>query len=112
MTPAPGDGQPDQGVADAVDVVIRRLVGYFAPEPVAAAGAEDTLVGDLHFSSLRMVELAFAVEELFDMDATAMAEAPPVGTVGDLRDFLLARIAGGEARTPATGDVDTYLEDY
>jgi hypothetical protein len=95
-----------------VDAIVRRLVGRFASEPVESASADDTLLGDLGYSSLRLVELAFTFEELFGMDAAAMGEAPPVGTAGDLRDFLLDRVADGEASVPDLAVVETFIEEY
>jgi hypothetical protein len=91
----------------AVDDVVLRVVGEWAPDPTVPVRLTDRLLDDLDFSSLRLVELAFIMEELFEMDPAAMGEAPPVGTIDDLCAFLLDKVAAGEAEVPALDVVDS-----
>ena len=90
--------------------VVHRLVALYAPDPSVQVGDDDVLLGNLGYSSLRLVELAFTIEELFAMDPAVMGDAPPVGTVGDLRDFLVTKVAAGEASVPSAADVDEFVE--
>jgi hypothetical protein len=101
-------------VKDRVDAVVLRMVDAYAPDPVAPVRPGDSLLDDLAFTSLRLVELAFALEDLedlFDMDPAAMGEAPPVGTVTDLSAFVFGKVSGGEARLPAQADVDAVIAE-
>lgn len=92
-----------------VDTVVRRMVGLFAPEPTELARPDDTLLRDLGFSSLRLMELAFTLEELFEMDPAVASEAPPGGTVSDLCAFIAEKLASGEATMPTPDAVETVV---
>jgi len=93
----------------AVETIVRRMVGHFAPEPTALADPDALLLDDLGYSSLRLLELAFTLEDLFSMDPATMGEAPPVGTVGELVAFLDERVAEGAASVPPMENVDEAL---
>jgi acyl carrier protein len=94
-----------------VDEVVLQLVDAYAPDSAAPARPDDTLLDDLAFSSLRVVELAFAIEDLFAMDSAVMAEAPPVGTVTDVSAFVFDRVAAGEAFLPDQASVDALVAE-
>lgn len=99
--------RPDEPAHQSiVDDVVGRMVGMFAPEPTERARPEDLLLEDLGFTSLRLLELAFTLEELFMMDPATMGSAPPVGTVRDLSDFLAEKVSTGEATVPTMDAVE------
>lgn len=104
------DGALRPAQFDQVDLAVRRLVGVFAPEPVALVDPATTLLDELAFNSLRLIELAFVLEEIFEMEASTMGEMAPAGTVADVRDFVLEKVSTGEARVPPASVVDELIE--
>jgi acyl carrier protein len=96
-------------ISASIDTTVRRLVGAAAPETVPLADPGASLLADLGFNSLRLIELAFVIEELFEMDTAAMAEAPPAGTVRDITDFLARKVSAGEATVPSPETVDDVI---
>jgi len=93
----------------AVDEIVVRVVTAWAPDPGVRVGLGDHLSDDLYFSSLRLVELAFILEELLAMDPATMGEAPPVGSVGELCDFLWTKVDTGDATLPEPDSVDRVV---
>src|SRR4029079_9030216 len=108
--PADGDDRGDRqhmndsghtmsmtGAVDRAEVedVLVRVVGALAPESVERAEPGQALIRDLGYHSLRLVELGFALEELFDMEPTTIDDAPPTGTVAALTEYLVGRIEQG-----------------
>ena len=110
------DELPSTGLVDPVDTafvgdVVARVVGALAPEPVEHAGTGQSLVDDLGYYSLRLIELSFAVEELFELEPMTIEDAPPISTVRDLQEYLLAKVAAGQATVPTADAVEQYLRD-
>lgn len=93
----------------AVDDIVIRIVSAWAPDPAVRVGLDDHLSDDLCLSSLRLVELAFILEELLAMEPATMGEAPPVGSVGDLCRFLWSKVDAGHATLPEPGSVDRVV---
>jgi acyl carrier protein len=98
------------GTAFVADVV-RRVVGALAPEPVERAGDDQNLVDNLGYYSLRLIELSFAMEELFALEPMTIEDAPPISTVRELQEYLLAKVAAGRAAVPDADAVEQYLLD-
>ncbi|WP_141725161.1 hypothetical protein [Micromonospora pallida] len=76
------------------------------------AGEHQSLAGELHYNSLRMVELASILEDLFELDPSVLAEAPPMGTPAELRDFLLDKVSAGLGTIPGPDDVASVIDQY
>ncbi|MDW5324877.1 acyl carrier protein [Plantactinospora sp. KLBMP9567] len=90
--------------------IVLRVVGTLAPDPVDRPTPAQALVADLGYHSLRLVELAFTLEELFGLDAMAVDSSLPIGTVGDVLAYVLAEV-GPDNVLPTTEEVDDYLRD-
>jgi acyl carrier protein len=94
----------------SVDDVVQRMVGRFAPEPPERAQPGDRILEDHGFDSLRLLEMAFALEDLFQLDPASLGEAPPIGTVSELGDYLAEKVATGQATVPDMADVEAAIE--
>jgi acyl carrier protein len=92
-----------------VDDLTRRAVARLAPDPTARVRPEHLLVADLGYDSLRLVELTFLLEELFDLDSTAMDDAPPINSVADLQRYARRMLADGRATMPPPQAADDIL---
>jgi acyl carrier protein len=92
-------------VYDAVE----RLAATLAPVPVPRAYPDQTLVDDLGYHSLRLLELILALEELFDVETTMLAEAPPIGTVGELAGYVAELVCSADATLPAGDVIEEFL---
>jgi acyl carrier protein len=100
----------DEELQARVADVVGRVVGAMAPDPVERACPDDTLVNDLGYYSLRLIELSFAVEELFGMEPMALDDIPPIGLVRDLLDFIALKVRAREATVPDAADIERYLQ--
>lgn len=106
------DGSQGPGEADSADEeslvreLIRKLVGEIAPQGSPAVQPVHILREELGFDSLREVEIAFALEELFEFEPFAVDNSPDMETVEDLENFTLEMIAQGRARVPSRGEID------
>ena len=94
----------------AITEIVLRVVGMLAPEPVEQPAPAQALVADLGYHSLRLVELAFTLEDLFDLDTTAVDSSLPIGTVGDVLAYVLAEV-GPDTVLPTAEQVEDYLRD-
>jgi acyl carrier protein len=84
------------GDVDALDTVLFAIVRDFLPKknPAAAGPLPDNvrLIEDLGFDSLAIAEIVFFMEDLF-LIKISNAEIQQVGTVGQLRAFVLRKFA-------------------
>jgi acyl carrier protein len=71
---------------------IREIVKIMAPETPESITSDDRLVNDLGFHSLALIELAFALEDEFDLDAIDETTDSGIVTVGDIEDHVTARL--------------------
>jgi acyl carrier protein len=72
----------------------------------------DTLmVDELGYNSLRLVELALWLEEVFETEPSALENAHGVKTVGDLQDFVLGLIGDGRVAVPTEDAVVRVIRD-
>jgi acyl carrier protein len=93
-----------------VEEVVARIVSDIAPDADAASTPDMLLVADLGYNSVLLIELAFALEELFGLDRLSEGDAPPIGTVGDLQEYVLSHVDAGLATVPDAATVDGYLD--
>jgi len=84
------------GDVDALDTVLFAVVRDFLPKknPAAAGPLPDNtrLIEDLGFDSLAIAEIVFFMEDLF-LIKISNAEIQQVGSVGQLRAFVLRKFA-------------------
>ncbi|MEV0289169.1 acyl carrier protein [Kribbella sp. NPDC050820] len=73
---------------------IRAIVAELAPRQVEDLRDELRLVDDLEYSSLALTELAFTLEDEFDLQPIDEPTARAISTVGDICDHV-----EGELRT-------------
>jgi acyl carrier protein len=73
---------------DDVTARTRDIIRLLAPADGASCERGDRLVEDLAFHSLALVELAFRLEEEFDLEPITYEEAQGIVTVGDVEDFV------------------------
>jgi acyl carrier protein len=92
-------------VAEAV----RRIVRAVAPDPIDEVDDAQELVNNLGYNSFALVELVVALEDCFAVRTDESDDMPPVGTVRGLQEYLLGKIAAGQASVPTEAAVDGYL---
>lgn len=102
---------PDKSVGDEeyARATVTRLVSAYAPDGIDAVDASSALEHELGYNSLRLVELSFAVEELFGIDSLVTGTRPPIGTVAQLQDFVLSMLAAGHATPPSPHEVEEAI---
>ncbi|WP_431936226.1 acyl carrier protein [Micromonospora sp. RP3T] len=94
-------GWPEEAVA--------RLVGALAPQPTATVTPGQTLVTELGYDSLLLVQLSFELEDLFSVVPVGPEDAPPIGSVGEVQNYVVSKIRQGQAIVPEPGAVTECL---
>ncbi|GAA0572131.1 hypothetical protein GCM10010172_65830 [Paractinoplanes ferrugineus] len=94
---------------ELVEEIVAQLVGDIAPDGDERLSPDLSLVADLGYNSLLVIELAFALEDLFGLGSTRPEDAPPIGTLGDLQRYIAEKVASGQATVPAPDDVQLFL---
>jgi acyl carrier protein len=85
------DGRPESELRDGV----RTIVAELAPEEGVPEVTDDhRLVEDLGFHSLAVLELAFTLEDQFDLDPIEEDRAAGIKTVRDIADLVVAELRG------------------
>jgi len=74
-------------MTDIRDEVV-ALVAAMAPDTAGEPGLSSALVGDLGFTSLRLLELSIAVERAFELPQLDQEMLAGVATVGDLVNLV------------------------
>ena len=83
-----------QGRTEAdVRAQVRTIVLELSPERDESAGPGASLVEHLGFHSLAMVELAFTLEEEFDLPPIEETVARRITTVGAVQDHVVAELS-------------------
>ncbi len=68
----------------AIQDGVLALVAAMAPDTARAPALDSALIGDLGYTSLRLLELCIAVERAFDVPPLEQEALAGVATVGDL----------------------------
>ena len=75
-----------------VEATIRQIIFEFASPPGARAPDEARLVEDLNYTSLAMLELAFALEDEFDLPTINEETARGIVTAKDVIDHVFSHL--------------------
>jgi acyl carrier protein len=73
-----------------VRTLIGRIVRELAPNPGTAQGDDLTLVDDLEYTSLALLELAFTLEDEFELPPIDEETARSIVTIRDIEEHVLA----------------------
>jgi acyl carrier protein len=96
----------------SISSVVRHAIVMIAPSHPAFTVEGDHLINDLAFDSLTLVELAFALEELFGLDAVTPERAMTLRTVGDIITHVEAALASGVGEEPSVEAVQAVSAQY
>lgn len=82
----------------ALDAVLLAVVAYHLPsreqhEPLPALDDSAQLIADLGYDSLAIAEIVFFIEDLYGV-ALTNEDLRSIRTIGELRSFARAKIAG------------------
>lgn len=91
--------------------LIYRTVRMLSPAAVDQVRPEDRLAGDLAYDSLRMLELACVLDDLFSLHLASPDDAPMTATVGALLDYVAQRLTTGKATCPDAAQAEAVLRD-
>ena len=72
---------------------VREIVGELAPNQAVAALDGTRLVDELEYTSLTLTELAFTLEDEFDLEPIDEVTARAIATVADICDHVLGQVA-------------------
>lgn len=73
-----------------VRAMVREIVLELAPNPAAAeTGSDQRLIEDLEFHSLALLELAFTLEDEFDLPAIDEEAARSIQSVTDIENHVV-----------------------
>jgi acyl carrier protein len=82
----------DQRSEQEVREAVRALVLELAPAPEGAEQGEGRLAEDLGFHSLALLELAFALEDEFDLPPIDEGAARTITTIGRVQDHVVDQL--------------------
>jgi acyl carrier protein len=77
---------PESGQADGLHAMVQRIVGELAPAGADGLTADSRLIEDLGYHSLAVLELAFALEDEFELPPMDDTTAQRIVTVRDVGD--------------------------
>jgi acyl carrier protein len=92
--------------------IVCQVVKAIAPTPPESVDLDDRLIGDLGFHSLATVELAFALEDLFELEDMAMAQTAGIESVRDILPLLTNALQEGAAKMPSAQSLAEFTEEY
>jgi acyl carrier protein len=101
----------DADTTERSRVLVYRAVRLISPAPVDQVSSRHRLVGDLGYDSLRMLELACVLDDLFGLKMVSLDDAPTTATVGELFDYVHTRLADGVATCPEPEQAEAVLRD-
>lgn len=74
---------------DDIRVLVRDMIADLAPESGAETTADKLLIEDLGYHSLALLELAFTLEDEFDLEPLDEETARRIVTVADVEDIVI-----------------------
>lgn len=88
---------------DDIRETIRLIVLELAPEPDRTLGDDARLVDDLAYHSLALMELAFTLEDEFDLLPVDEATGRAIQSVRDIQEHVLAELRARAVAASAAG---------
>lgn len=89
MADAPATPDTAAHTEDGIRRTVREMVLQLAPEPDPAADGRARLADDLGFHSLALVELAFALEDDFDLPLIDEPAARAITTIDEVAAHVI-----------------------
>jgi acyl carrier protein len=77
---------------DQIRQTVLSVILEMAPNPEGGATPETNLVEGLGYHSLALMEVAFALEDEFDLDPIDEASARKITTVGAVQEYCVAKL--------------------
>jgi acyl carrier protein len=108
VPPSTGETQSEEEIR----ALIRALILELAPTNDEPDQADPRLVADLGYHSLALLELAFTLEDQFNLEPIDQEAAQHIVTAGDVEDYVILQLgqargeSGGEPRGPRAGDAE------
>ncbi|WP_020519522.1 phosphopantetheine-binding protein [Catelliglobosispora koreensis] len=78
---------------DVVRAKVLTVIGDMAPKQDVTVTAQSILIQDLGYHSLALMEVAFALEDEFDLDPIDEKTARQITTVGAVQDLVIKKLA-------------------
>lgn len=88
---AEADAQPTQSEAD-LRAKVRKIVMELSPNLPAVIPPEGRLVDHLGYHSLALLELAFALEDAFELSPIDEKTARKIVTMGDVEQHVVSEL--------------------
>lgn len=82
--------------------ILRNLITELAPGEVHSLTEASRLVEDLDYHSLALLELAFTIEDEFDLDMIDEEAARTIQSVRDVEDLVIAVLTERAALVPSS----------
>jgi acyl carrier protein len=95
------DGHLDERTEQEVRETIRVVIAEISPSKDAEVRDDSRLLEDLEYTSLALLELAFTLEDEFDLLPITEEAARAVTTVGKLIDHVLGELRERAAQESA-----------
>jgi acyl carrier protein len=92
MLDAQRTGDLDGRSEEQVEATVRAIVAELAPNKDADVRDESNLAEDLGFHSLALLELAFTLEDEFDLLPITEEDARQITTVGKVLEHVVAQL--------------------
>ncbi|MYW93117.1 acyl carrier protein [Amycolatopsis rubida] len=80
---------------------IREIVLELAPGSPEETSTDPMLVEELEYHSLALLELAFALEDEFDLPPIDEASVQTIKTARDIEDYVLSQLGKAGSGVPA-----------
>ena len=84
---------------DQIRATVLEMILEMGSNADGEHGPDTTLVEDLGYHSLALIELAFALEDEFDLEPIDEAAARHITTIGKIQDLVIERVR----KTRSTG---------
>jgi acyl carrier protein len=82
---------------------VLALIKELAPAPIGDPEPDTTLIEGLGYHSLALLELAFALEDEFDLEPITEETARQITTVGLVQETVVSRLAERHAAALSAG---------
>ncbi|AEB42517.1 MULTISPECIES: phosphopantetheine-binding protein [Micromonospora] len=84
---------PARRTEEEIRATVAAVISDMAPKDGVEVTAESHLIKDLGYHSLALMEVAFAIEDEFDLDPIDEDTARKITTVGAVQDLVVKRLA-------------------